>query len=116
MSQRSSQVSEELRKVISMILIQDLTEPSLGFVTITRVEVTDDLRFARVFYSVMGTEEQCAESERVILKNRKFIRKLAVEKINMRYAMEIRLERDHSIEHSIRIGEILKKIKKKEEL
>lgn len=114
MSQRSNQVAEELRKIISQILIEDVSDPHLGFVTITRVEVTDDLRFARVFYSVLGDEEKKQESARAIAENLGYIKHLAVERINMKYATELRFELDRSIDHSLRIEGILRKIHEKD--
>ena len=114
MSQRSNQVSEELRKIVSMILIDDLTDPRLGFITITRIELTDDLRFARIYYSVLGPEEQKEFTAEALQENLGFIRRLAVQRINMKYAMEIKFEIDHSIEHSFKIDSILNKIKKDE--
>ncbi|MBI2095725.1 MAG: ribosome-binding factor A [Candidatus Omnitrophica bacterium] len=58
MSQRSDQVAEELRKIISLIFLEELHDPRMGFVTVTRIELTDDLRFARVFYSVLGESKE----------------------------------------------------------
>ncbi len=114
MSQRSNQVSEELRKIISMILLEDITDPRFGFITITRIELTDDLRFARVFYSVLGTEAEQSATDEAIEENAAFIRHLAVERINMKYAMDIKFERDRSIDASFRVDDILKKLKKKD--
>lgn len=115
MSQRSNQVAEELRKIVSMILIEDLSDPRMGFVTITRIELTDDLRYARIFYSVLGDAEQKKATQEALEANMGFIKRLAIERINMKYAMGIKFELDSSIEHSFRIDEILKKIKKKNE-
>lgn len=115
MSQRSEQVAEELRKIVSMILLEDISDKRMGFITVTRIEVTPDLRFARVFYSVLGDEEAKASTKEALDENLGFIRKLAVEKINMRYAMEIKFELDESIEHSFKIDQIIKKIKKPED-
>ena len=112
MSQRSSQVAEELRKIISMVLLQDLDDPRLGFITITRIELTPDLRFARIFYSVLGDESQKESTREALEEHMRFIKKLAVERINMRYAMDIRFELDKSIAHSFHIDDILKKIEK----
>ena len=114
MSQRSNQVAEELRKIISMILLEDLNDPRMGFITVTRIDLTDDLRFAKIFYSVLGDEEQKKSTEEVLANNLNFIKKLAIERINMRYGMEIRFEMDPSIEQSFKIDSILKKIKKDE--
>ncbi len=112
MSQRSDQVAEELRKIISMILIEDIHDPRMGFVTITSIELTEDLRFARVFYSVLGDDAVKAGTREALNENRGFIKKLAIERINMKYAMEIKFESDKSIENSLRVDELLKKIKK----
>ena len=112
MSQRSNQVAEELRKIVSMILLEDLNEPRMGFITITRIELTDDLRFARIFYSVLGDDAQKESTREALEDNSGFIRRLVVERINMKYAMELKFEVDKSIEHSFHIDELLKKIKK----
>ena len=115
MGQRAHKVAEELRKIVSMIMIDDLNDPRLGFITITRIELTDDLRFARIFYSVLGSEEQKEATKEALHENMSFIRKMAVERINMKFAMDIKMELDKSIEHSFHIDDILKKIKEKEE-
>ena len=112
MSQRSEQVAEELRKIISLILLQDLNDPCMGFVTITRIELTNDLRYAKVFYSILGDEEKINQTREALMENMRAIKKLAIERINMKYAMEIKFELDRSIENSFRIDAILKKIKK----
>ena len=111
MSQRSDQVAEQLRKIISLIFLEDLHDPRMGFITVTRIELTDDLRFAKVFYSVLGDDDQKAATEEVLNENMAWIRHLAVERINMKYAIDIRFEADQSIEHSFKIDDILKKIK-----
>ena len=115
MKQRAQRVSEELRKIISQILLEELNDPRLGFITITRIEVTDDLRYARVFYSVLGDEGQKASTAEALGEHLSRIRRMAVESINMKFAMEIKFEVDPSIDHSFRIDSILKQIKKPEE-
>ena len=112
MSQRSNQVAEELRKIVSRVMIEDFNDPRMGFITITRIEVTDDLRFARIFYSVLGDDAQKKSTHEALEENLGFIRRLAVERINLKYAMEFKFEVDKSIEHSFQIDELLKKIKK----
>lgn len=114
MSQRAQQVAEELRKIVSMILLEDLSDPRMGFVTITHIDITDDLRYARIYYSVLGSDAQKADTEEALLENLSFIRRLAVQRINLKFAMEIKFERDKSIEHSFKVDDILKKIKKEE--
>ncbi|MBI4432964.1 MAG: 30S ribosome-binding factor RbfA [Candidatus Omnitrophica bacterium] len=112
MSQRSEQVAEELRKIISMILLRDLHDPRKGFVTITRVEIGADLRNAKVFYSILGSEAQKADTREMMNENRGFIKGLANQRLNMKFAVDIYFEEDASLEHSFKIESILKKIKK----
>ena len=113
MSQRSNQVAEELRKIISQIFLEDLADERLGFVTITRVEITEDLRFARVYYSVLGGEAEKESTREAVEEQAPYLRRLAVERINMKYAMEFKFELDRSIDEGFRIDEIFKKLKKK---
>ena len=116
MGQRASRVAEELRKVIAEILLEELSgDPRLGFLTVTKIEVADDLRFGKIFYSVLGTEEQKQSTAEALTDELSFIRRLVAERLNMKFAMDIRFELDPSIEHSFHIDSILKKIKKKEE-
>ena len=115
MKQRASRVAEELRKIISQILLEDLSDPRLGFLTITHIEVTDDLRYARVYYSVLGDAQQKEATAEALEEQAKYIRRLAVERINMKFAMEIKFEQDRSIDHSFKIDNILKKIKDEDE-
>ncbi|OIO38359.1 MAG: ribosome-binding factor A [Candidatus Omnitrophica bacterium CG1_02_46_14] len=114
MSQRSEQVAEELRKIISVILLEDINDPRKGFITITRIALTSDLRFARIFYSVLGDDATKENTRAVLEENAGYIRKLAAEQINMKYAIELKFELDKSIEHSFHIDEVLKKLKKNE--
>ena len=114
MSQRQNQVAEELRKIISTLFVEDITDPRVGFITITRVEITPDLRFAKVFYSVLGDEHQKKGAALAISENLGHIRRMVVERINMKFAMDLRFELDPSIEASFKLGEIFKKIHENE--
>jgi ribosome-binding factor A len=54
---RSSRLAESIKAEVSRIIREDIKDPRLGFVTVTDVEVTDDLRYARIFVSIMGNQE-----------------------------------------------------------
>ena len=114
MGQRASRVGEELRKIVTQVLREDITDPRLGFVTVTHVKVTDDLRMGRIYFSVLGDEDQKKDTAEALQEHTSEIRRLVAERINMKFAMEIRFEPDPSIENSFRIDEILKRIKKNE--
>ena len=114
MGQRANRVAEELRKIITQVLLEDLGDPRLGFVTVTKVQVTDDLRLGRIYYSVLGDDAQKKSTAEALEEELPYMRRLVAERINMKFAMELRFEPDPSIEHSFKIDSILKKLKKPE--
>jgi ribosome-binding factor A len=80
-------------------------------VTVTGVEISPDLRYAKVFYSVLGKEEDHKKSQEALDSALKFIRKLVAERIQLRFAPEIVFKEDKSSEYSSRIQEVLDEIK-----
>jgi len=108
---RLDRVTEAIRKEASVIIHDELNDPRLGFITITRVEMTTDLRFAKIFFSVLGKDEDYKKTKAALESALGFIRKLISERINLRLAPEIGFEEDRSSEYSVRIQEILDEIK-----
>jgi ribosome-binding factor A len=107
---RADRVSEAIRKEVSLILHDKFKDPRLGFITITRVELAADLRNAKVFYSVLGKEEDYKKTKAALDSGLGLIRKLVSERINLRIAPEIIFREDRSSEYSVRIEEILNEI------
>jgi len=62
---RSEKVADLIRKEISQMLVKSIKDPRIGFVTITRVTVSEDCRFAKIYFSVAGTLEERENSRRV---------------------------------------------------
>lgn len=108
---RKEKVQDAIQKEVSNILSNELKDPRLGFVTITGVEISADLRYAKVFYSVLGKEEEHKKSQEALDSALKFIRKLVAERIQLRFAPEIVFREDRSGEYSSRIQEVLDEIK-----
>ena len=108
---RLDRVTEAIRKEVSIIIHDELKDPRLGFVTITRVEVTKDYRQAKIFFSVLGKEEDHKKTQEALDSALGFIRKLIAERINLRFAPEIIFREDRSSEYSVRIQEVLDEIK-----
>jgi len=108
---RIDRVTESIRKEISLILHDELKDPRLGFVTVTRVEMTQDLRSAKVSFSVLGNEEDYKKTKEALDCAMGFIRRLIAQRINLRLAPEIIFREDRSCEHSVRIQEVLDQIK-----
>ncbi len=108
---RKDRVREEIKKEISIIIHDELKDPRLGFVTITDVELTQDLRYAKVFFSVLGKEEDYKKTKKALDCALGFIRSLIAQRIRLRFAPEIVFKEDRSSEYSIRIQEVLEEIK-----
>lgn len=112
---RHDKVAKTLQKEISSIIHDELKDPRLGFVTITKVELSQDLRFAKVFFSVLGKEQDYKNTREALDSAGGFIKKLVCERIALRFAPEIIFRDDHSMEYSVRIEEILNQIKEEQD-
>jgi len=108
---RYDRVSEALKREIGNIIHSELKDPRLGFITVTRVELTQDLRYAKVFFSVLGKEEEHKKSKEALDSALGFIRRLIAQRIRLRFVPEISFREDRSAEYSIRIQEALDEIK-----
>ncbi|MBR2525912.1 30S ribosome-binding factor RbfA [bacterium] len=112
-SLRNERVRKELMREISEILRKEIRGLE-GVVSITDVEVSHDNSFAKVFYSVFGSEEQKEKSVNIINQNVSKIRYEVGKRIRLRLTPELRFIQDNSIERGSRVNEILEKISRGE--
>ncbi|MDD5108058.1 MAG: 30S ribosome-binding factor RbfA [Candidatus Omnitrophica bacterium] len=112
---RRERVEEAIKKEVSTIIHDELKDPRVGFVTITRVELSKDLRNAKIFYSVLGKEDSRKKTKIALDSALGYIRSLVAQRINMRFACELMFKEDHSTEYSVHIEEILNEIKEIDE-
>jgi len=108
---RQDRVAEAIRKEVSLIIHDELNDPRLGFVTITAVEVTADLREAKIFFSVLGSDDERKKTKAALDSGLGFIRKLIGERIQLRFVPELMFREDRSSEYGTRIEEVLNEIK-----
>ncbi|MCX5702413.1 MAG: 30S ribosome-binding factor RbfA [Candidatus Omnitrophica bacterium] len=108
---RYEKVAEALRKEISSIIHDELKDPRLGFVTITNVDLTGDLRYAKVFFSVLGKDQEYKRTKEALDSALGFIRRLIAQRIRLRFTPEIAFKEDRSSEYSIKIQQVLEEIK-----
>lgn len=109
---RTDRLGVQLRIEISEIIERELTDPRIGFATVTAVKISPDMRHARVFVSVLGGEDQRNKTLEGLGSARSFIRRSLSQRLqHLRRIPELTFEYDESIEHSIRIEELLQKIK-----
>ena len=100
---RMEKVNHQIKKAISEIVLYEVKDPRLGFVTITEVQVSRDLQHAKVFFSVLGTELQAQEAQKGLESARGFIRHLVGQRVRMRYTPELNFLVDRSLERSLAI-------------
>ncbi len=112
---RSEKVADLIRKEISEMLVRGIKDPRIGFVTVTRVKVTDDCRSARIYFSVMGTAEQRDRSIEGLNSARGYVRKELGRRISLRYTPEITFQFDPSIEYAIHMEEVFQHIHEESE-
>lgn len=108
---RVEKMSEEIRREISGIIAEEMKDPRLNLVSVSRVEVTADLGHARILISVLGDEQKQEEAIQALEKAKGFVRTELSSRIRMRHAPEISFRLDKSIEHGIKINAILDDLK-----
>jgi len=110
-SYRADQVGEQVREEIMAIIRRDLKDPRIGFVSITAVRMSPDLRQARVRVSVLGNPDEQKASIKGLVSAKGLIRhELGRRLENLKYSPELRFELDPSIEYSVHISELLKEV------
>ena len=107
-TQRMISVGREVQRAIAKILSDEIDDPLIGFVTVTDVEMSPDLRHAKVYLSVLGSEEEKADSMKGIRRAGKFIRGQLADRVELRYVPSLRFELDETAEKAQRIEELLR--------
>ncbi len=109
---RARRVSELLREEISRVITQQLKDPLIGIVTVTAIKLTDDLKLARVYFSVLGDDNTRKNSLRGLERAAKFIRSELGHKTNLKYVPEIEFYYDETVDYAQNIESLLKEIHK----
>lgn len=112
---RVLRVGEALRRELGFILDREVGDPRIGMVTITRVELSDDLRYAKLFVSFLGDRDEREEALRHLRKARKFLRSQLASRLDLRIVPELTFVLDDSSEQYLRIAEVLKQIEDEHE-
>ncbi|MCX6990283.1 MAG: 30S ribosome-binding factor RbfA [Chlamydiae bacterium] len=112
---RAVRLNSLLKEVISEVVMRDVRDPRLPqFVTITGVEITNDLHYAKVSVSVIGTPEQKIKTIEALQSAAGFIAVQSSKKVVMRYFPELTFKIDDSVEQHIRIESLLSNIHKEQ--
>jgi ribosome-binding factor A len=105
---RADRLGDLIQREISDILQRRIKDPRIGFCTILRVDVSRDLRHAKVFVSIMGTEDQQKDTLAGLKSATGFIRREIGSRIMLRHTPEIVFRIDRSVDHSLRIAQLIK--------
>jgi ribosome-binding factor A len=107
---RIDRINQQVKREIGRILLEEVNDPRLRFVTITEASVSKDLQNAKIFFSVLGDPSQVKAAEQGLEGAKGMIRGLLGRSMDMRYTPELFFVFDKSIEISARIDETLKEI------
>jgi ribosome-binding factor A len=104
---RSERLGELILAEISDLITRDIKDPRIGFVTFTRVEMSDDLRHAKIFASIMGSAMEKARTLQGLSSATGYIRRHLGRALHLRYTPEITFLIDESLEHGAKIAQLL---------
>jgi len=107
---RSERLGELILTEISDLLLRDIKDPRIGFVTFTRVQVSEDLRYAKVFASILGSEEEKARTLAGLTSAVGYIRRHLGRSVRLRYTPEVTFLLDESLEHVAKIAHLLRQL------
>ena len=107
---RVEKVQELMKQEISDIILHDLKDPRIGFVTVTSVACTEDLREAKIYVSVMGDEKKARDTLYGLESSLGFVRREIGKRIRLRFTPEISFALDTSLNYSDHIQRLLNEI------
>lgn len=111
---RVEKVQEAIQHEISNMLLHDVKDPRIQFVSVTGVELTDDMSYATVYISMYGPENKHEETWQALNKALGFMRSEIAKRIRLRFTPTLILKKDSSMEYSAHIQSLLDEIKSKE--
>lgn len=112
--QRTARVGELLKREISNIIQKDLQDPKLGFVTVTKVDITKDLKHADIWISIMGNDAVKHTSLEILRHAENRVKELLANRVKLRYLPSLKFRLDITIEHNAHISDILSRLRREE--
>jgi len=112
---RPERVAGEIQAAVAELLTRgDIHDPRVGFITLTGVKVSPDLSVAQVFYSMIGTDEEKAKTQKGLDAAKTFVRREVTKKVKLRISPEVFFTFDPSLDEGDKIERLLKQVKEKE--
>ncbi len=110
MSIRTERVASVIKERIGAILIHDYNDPAYGFITVTDVTMTPDLKIAKVYFSIFGSEEIQGRAMKMLEAEKHHIRGLVASHVQLKFAPALQFYLDHTLEEADRINRLINKI------
>ncbi len=110
MGYRPERVREFIKEQVGEIIQQSLKDPRIGFVSVTAVEVSADLRHAKVFVSVLGDAQAKADTMAGLQSAQGYVRSQLGRRLQMRFSPEVLFRLDDSIERGTRVVSLIRKV------
>jgi ribosome-binding factor A len=107
---RSERIGELILVEIADLIAREIKDPRIGFVTFTRVEMSDDLRHAKIFVSSFGAEKEKARTLQGLSSATGYMRRHLGRALHLRYTPELSFLLDDSLEHGAKIAQILRQL------
>ena len=107
MGRRAQRLTEEIREQVARMLTSDLKDPRLGFVTVTRVEMTHDLGLARVHVGVLGSEAEREKTMKALGQASGFVRRELGKRLRIRHTPEVEFRYDKGLDATDRVAQLL---------
>lgn len=111
---RVRKIQEFIKQEVSRIILHELKDPGLGFVTVTDARITGDLREATVYVSLFGSDEEKANTLTALKKAGGYIRSEVGRHLGIRYSPQIAFKEDSSLDYGMKIDKMLQDIEKKD--
>ena len=111
---RADRVNALLQRELGMIISEELRDPRIAFATVTAVEITSDLRTAKVHVSVLGDDEQIASTMTALDEAKPYLRHEIGKRTELRFVPELVFVNDRSAERSARISTLLREAREQE--
>jgi ribosome-binding factor A len=113
MENRQKRLGELLKQEISELILREIKDPRIGFVSITEAEVSADLRYAKIYVSVLGSESERKGTMAGLRSATGFIRREIGSRLRLKYVPELNILYDTSIEHGAHILELIDSVVEK---
>ena len=104
---KMQKIEKQIERDVTDIIMKGVKDPKIGFVTITGAEVTNDLSFCKIYYSVLGGDDRTEAAKKALIRSKGFIRSELGKRLSVRKVPELIFEIDESIEYGNKIDTML---------